>query len=156
VSNPVVLKAAISQRRGDLDDEAQRLRDLGTEVEEKFLAGSVFDELVTAATKARGRLIVVGAVGHSVAQRLLLGSVAERTAETSPTPTLVVRPGGRFASWIRGKHPLKILVGYDFSAASDVALEWIDQLREIDKSHDESGQGDLGKVHRDCRKNGGR
>ena len=43
VSNPIVLEAAILQRRGDLDDEAQRLRDLGTEVEEKFLSGSAFD-----------------------------------------------------------------------------------------------------------------
>ena len=36
-SNPVVLEAAILQRRSDLDDEAQRLRELGTRVEEKFL-----------------------------------------------------------------------------------------------------------------------
>jgi nucleotide-binding universal stress UspA family protein len=46
---------------------------------------------------------------------------------------LVVRPGGRLASWIRGEHPLKILVGYDFSAASDATLKWVNQLREIGK-----------------------
>jgi len=133
-SNPVVLEAAILQRRSDLDDEAQRLRDLGTGVEEKFLSGSAFDELVTAATKSKARLIVVGAVGHGLARRLLVGSVAERTAEASPISTLVVRPGGRLASWIRGEHALKILVGYDFSAASDIALEWVNQLRKIGKS----------------------
>jgi nucleotide-binding universal stress UspA family protein len=42
-----------------------------------------------------------------------------------------VRPGGRLSSWIRGEHALKILVGYDFSAASDAALDWVNQLREI-------------------------
>jgi nucleotide-binding universal stress UspA family protein len=131
VSNPVVLEAAILQRRGDLDDEAQRLRELGTQVDEKFVSGSAFDELVTAAKKSKARFIVVGAVGHGLARRLLLGSVAERTAETSRLPTLVVRPGGRLGSWIRGEHPLKVLVGYDFSATSDAALDWVNQLREI-------------------------
>jgi nucleotide-binding universal stress UspA family protein len=132
-SNPLMLEAAISQRRSDLDDEARRLRDLGTTVEQKFVSGSAFDELVTAAMESKARLIVVGAVGHGLARRLLLGSVAERAAESSPIPTLVVRPGGRFASWIRGEHRLKVLVGYDFSAAGDAALAWVNQLREIGK-----------------------
>ena len=35
-SNPVVLEAAILQRRSDLDDEAQRLRELGTRVDGKI------------------------------------------------------------------------------------------------------------------------
>ena len=84
VANPLLFEAAILQRRGDLNDEAERLRDLGTEVEEKFVSGSPFDELAKAAKKSRARLVVLGAIGHGFARRLLLGSVAERTAETSP------------------------------------------------------------------------
>ena len=131
VSNPIILDAAVLQRRAELARETQRLRDLGTQVEEKLLSDSAFDQLVAAATKAKGGLIVVGAVGHGLARRLLVGSVAERTAESSPIPTLVVRPGGRLASWIRGEHGLKILVGYDFSEASDAALGWVNELGEI-------------------------
>jgi nucleotide-binding universal stress UspA family protein len=108
-------------------------RKSGTKVEGKLLSGAVFDELVDAASESHARLMVVGAVGHGVARRLLVGSVAERVAETSPVPTLVVRPGGRLASWIRGEHALKILVGYDFSAAGDAALRWVNQVREIGK-----------------------
>jgi nucleotide-binding universal stress UspA family protein len=134
VSDPVVVEAAVLQTRCELDRETRRLRDLGTEVEEKVLAGSAFEQLITAATNAKAQLIVIGAVGHGLGRRLLVGSVAERTAESSPIPTLVVRPGGRLASWIRGEHALKILVGYDFSAASDAALGWVHELRKIGKA----------------------
>jgi nucleotide-binding universal stress UspA family protein len=128
-----LFEPALTHRRGELDRVAGRLRELGTDVDEKLLSGSAFEQLVTAATDAKGRLVVVGAVGHGLATRLLLGSVAERTAESSPIPTLVVRPGGRLASWIRGEHGLKILVGYDYSAASDAALAWVNALGEIGK-----------------------
>jgi len=99
-----------------------------------FFLVFAFEELVIAAAKSKARLIVVGAVGHGLARRLLVGSVAERTAELSSTPTLVVRPGGRLASWSRGEHPLKVLVGYDFSPSSDTALGWVNQLCEIGKT----------------------
>jgi len=133
VSDPTVIEAAISERRLELNSEAQRLRDLGTQVEEKSLFGSASDELVATATKSKARFIVVGAIGRGLARRLLLGSIAERTAENSPVPTLVVRPKSRLATWIDGKHVLKVLVGYDFSAASDAALVWIKELEKIGK-----------------------
>jgi nucleotide-binding universal stress UspA family protein len=128
-----LFEPAVSHRRAELDRAAGRLRELGTDVEGKLLSGSVFDKLVDATTESKARLVVVGAVGHGLARRLLVGSVAERTAEVSPVPTLVVRPGSRLGSWLRGEHGLKILVGYDFSTASDAALSWVNQLREIGK-----------------------
>jgi len=129
--DPKLFEASIIQRRLEFDRTAERLRESGTDVDEKLLSGSAFEQLVTAATDAEGRLIVVGAVGHGLVRRLFVGSVAERTAERSPIPTLVVRPGGRLASWVQGEHILKILAGYDFSAASDAALRWVNQLTEI-------------------------
>jgi nucleotide-binding universal stress UspA family protein len=133
VSDPIIVESAALQTRCELDREVQRLRDLGTDVEGKIVAGSAFDQLVTAATNARARLIVIGAVGHGLGRRLLVGSVAERTAEGSPIPTLVVRPGGRLASWVRDEAKLRVLVGYDFSAASDAALRWVNELVKIGK-----------------------
>ena len=133
--DPKLFEAALSEKRTMLDDEAKRLRSLGTQVKPKLLSGSAFDQLVSAATNANAQLIVIGAVGHGFGRRLLVGSVAERTAESSPIPTLVVRPGGRLASWIRSEHELKILAGYDFSAASDAALDWVNHLEEIGKFH---------------------
>ena len=131
--DPKIFEPALSEKREALHDEANRLRNLGTQVKEKLLSGSAFDQLVTVARESMGRLIVVGAVGHGLARRLFVGSVAERTAEVSPVPTLVVRPASRLGSWIRREHELKVLVGYDFSGASDAALNWVNQLREIGK-----------------------
>jgi nucleotide-binding universal stress UspA family protein len=129
--DPKLFNTVTSEKRAALHHHANRLRKLGTRLKEKPISGSAFDRLVNAATEAKAGLIVVGAVGHGLARRVLLGSVAERTAESSPIPTLVVRPHGRLESWIRGEHLLKILVGYDFSVASDAALDWVKQLREI-------------------------
>jgi nucleotide-binding universal stress UspA family protein len=123
--------AAVAHGRPELDRIADRLRGLGVNVEEKLFCGSAFDKLATAATESRAQLIVVGAVGHGLVRRLFVGSVAERTAETSAVPTLVVRPDNRLPSWIRGDHVLKVLVGYDFSPASDAALAWVNQLQKI-------------------------
>ena len=133
VADPIIIESAALQTRCELDREMQRLRDLGTDVEGKIVAGSAFDQLVTAATNARAQLIVIGAVGHGLGRRLLVGSVAERTAESSPIPTLVLRPGGRLASWVRDEAKLRVLVGYDFSAASDAALRWVNELGKIGK-----------------------
>jgi len=129
--DPTLFEAALSQKRGELDREAVRLRKSGIAVEEKLLSGSAFDELVTASIESNGRLLVLGAVGHGLPRRLLVGSVAERAAETSPIPTLVVRPGSRLGSWIRGEHSLKVLVGYDFSNASDAALRWLNEMQSV-------------------------
>ena len=127
--DPGVFDATLSRKQGELDREAARLKGAGTVVEAKLLSGSVFDQIIDTAIDCGARLIVVGAVGHGLARRLLVGSVAERTAEASPVPTLVTRAGGRLTSWLRGEHPLRILVGYDFSGAGDAALLWTAEMR---------------------------
>ena len=127
----VLFEQLISQSRKELEREVERLRKLETDVEEKLVSGSAFEELVNIATAAKAQFIVVGAVGHGLAKRLIVGSVAERTAETSPIPTLVVRPGGKLASWVRGGQTLKVLVGYDFSPAGDAALQWVHEMQNI-------------------------
>lgn len=142
VADPGLFEQVVSNNREELHREAERLRKLGTNVEGKVFSGSVFNELVDAATEANARLIVVGAVGHGIAQRLLIGSVAERVAETAAIPTLVIRPGSKLAPWIRGEHALKVLVGYDFSTAGDAALRWLNEMQDV-------GECEISVVHLD-------
>src|SRR5262249_17867011 len=75
--------------------------------------------------------VVVSSLGQIAVSRLLVGSVAERTAENSPVPTLVVRDSAAFEDWARRKRPLKVFVGCDFSATADAALRWVNGLRKI-------------------------
>jgi nucleotide-binding universal stress UspA family protein len=82
--DPTLFEPALTHRRGELDRVAERLRELGTDVDEKLLSVSAFDELVNATIQSNAPLVVVGAVGHGLPRRLLLGSIAERTAEVSP------------------------------------------------------------------------
>lgn len=134
ITDPLFLEATMSRRHAELKRCADRLRKSKTVVEERMVSGSPFDQIVNAAVRYKARFVVIGAVGHGLAKRLLIGSVAERVAETSPIPTLIVRPQSKLLSWVNGKRRLKILVGYDFSATADAALHWIAQLSPIGKS----------------------
>ena len=123
--------ALIASLREALHEEAERLRGLGATVEESLSDGAPDDALVQLAQERHARLLVVSSLGLRASARWLTGSVAERVAESSPVPTLVVRDAARFEAWARGEQSLKIFVGTDFGASSDAALRWIAELREI-------------------------
>ncbi len=120
-----------------LAQEAARLAQLCWSVQEKMLAGvqSLGGEpdegVVSFATKADARLVVVASSGTGALGRWMLGSVAERTAESSPVPTLVVRAAEPFVAWARGERALKIFVATDFTETSDAALRWVAEFRQI-------------------------
>ncbi|SRR5581483_1953057 len=125
-----------NQPRAELKRHADRLRKSKAIVEERLVSGgSPFDRIVETVVRYKPQLVVVGAVGHGLAERLLIGSVAERVAETSPVPTLVVRPGSHLLKWVGGERLLEILVGYDFSSTADAALRWIADLRQLGRFH---------------------
>ena len=130
-ADPTLMEQVASQNRQALSREIERVGKLGVTVEGNLLSGSIFNQLVDAALESDASLLIVGAVGHGVARRLLVGSVAERVAETSAIPTLVLRPESKLGSWLRGKHTLKVLAGYDFSPAGDAALRWLNGMQGL-------------------------
>jgi universal stress protein E len=60
----------------------------------RLLEGSVAREVATAAEEWRADLVAVGARGHTVAERVLLGSKARVISRESPCDVLVARAGG--------------------------------------------------------------
>jgi nucleotide-binding universal stress UspA family protein len=129
--SPKSLDKLMGTLRERLNNEAERLRRLGATVKAELLNGSPYEALVGVGRRPGTRLVIVSSLGQIAPSRFLVGSVAERTAENSPVPTLVVRDDAPFRAWARGERPLKIFLGYDFSATSDSALRWVDTLRKL-------------------------
>jgi len=117
--------------RQKLAAEGNRLRGTGADVTESLTFGSPHEVLAKAAQPANADLIVVSSIGQFAPSRWLMGSVAEKTAQFAKVPTLVVRDHESLLQWARGKRPLKVFVGYDFSASADAALHWVAALKRI-------------------------
>ncbi|HRZ34869.1 MAG TPA: universal stress protein [Candidatus Paceibacterota bacterium] len=129
--SPDALAALEERGRAQLNTEAERLRKLGATVRTRHLPGSPSSVLLDVAAQSKARLMVVSSLGHFPPSRWLVGSVAERLAQNSTIPTLVVRADKPFAAWAAGKRALRVLVGYDFSASADAALGWVEALGRI-------------------------
>jgi nucleotide-binding universal stress UspA family protein len=114
-----------------LDEEAARLRKMGATVKAELVEGSPAVVLAEAGDRARTRLIVVSSLGMIAASRFFRGSTAERVAENSSIPTLIVRATEPFEAWLSKQRPLNILCGTDFSESSRAAIEFVIELRRL-------------------------
>jgi nucleotide-binding universal stress UspA family protein len=109
----------------ELEAQAGRLRESGADVHPVLKVGHVADELTAFAQERKAGLVVVSSVGHIAVSRLLVGSTAERIAESAVLPTLTVRRPAPLIAWGEGRRPLKVLVMIDFTASAEAALRWI-------------------------------
>lgn len=139
---PDIDDALVTTIRDRLHGEAERLRRLGATVEETLSAGTPDELLTQLARKHAARLLVVSSLGRSAPARWLLGSVAERTAESAPVPTLVVRDAAPFEAWARGERALKVFVGTDFTVSADAALRWVAELQKLGPCEVTAGYAD--------------
>lgn len=108
--------------REQLQQEAVRLRATGIEVIADFRHGNASFAVVAAASEQATKMIVLGSVGKGMAGRWLVGSVAERVAESASVPTLIVRQPDLLLDWLNGSMSLRLLCGVDFTASADAAI----------------------------------
>ncbi|MBX3732110.1 MAG: universal stress protein [Verrucomicrobiae bacterium] len=111
--------------RGQLDAQAASLAAFAVPVETRLEPGHPVSVLERMVRPGRTRMIVLSSVGRVALARVLLGSTADRIAESAAAPTLVVRSTIPFREWADGKRPLRIFVATDGSAASDTALAFV-------------------------------
>ena len=135
-----LLHAGVPTHRGwdnaweqsQLGKEVHRLRDLGVSVAGMdMVVGNPDEVLVKEAAERAADLVVVGAIGHRLHERWLVGSVAARTARESPVPVLVVRDAEPFVAWLDGKRSLRVVAGYERGESAEHALRWAADLRHL-------------------------
>lgn len=126
--NNLYLTEMMKQATRALGELKVRTEERGVSVQTHIVTGIPSQEIVAAAEAHDVDLMIVGTLGKTGLQHILLGSTAERVIRASPCPVLVVR-----AEWSKenqvgsGPRPAtldRILVPVDFSDCSLDALEY--------------------------------
>jgi nucleotide-binding universal stress UspA family protein len=118
----------MKQATRGLVDVKERISARGVEVQTRIATGVPSEEVVAASRGEGTDVIVVGTVGKTGLQHVLLGSTAERIIRTAPCPVLAVRTDRSKMEQDGGNHPpvelKRLLVPVDFSDCSLDALEY--------------------------------
>ena len=130
-----MLQAERSRAESLLAKEVARLASSGVSVSSEVGVGASDVSLIRAATSRGARLVVVGALGRRGGSLWRLGSTADRTAQTSKLPVLVVRDAEPIAKWAAGKGTLEVLVGIDRSPSADAAVSWTAEIESVGRCH---------------------
>jgi nucleotide-binding universal stress UspA family protein len=120
------MRPALDRR---LEHKAACLRELGAQVSVHVKVGAPDESLLELARELNAQLIVVGALGHRPPGRWQLGSHADRLAQCTHIPVLVVRDSTLFDAWGERQHALRIMVGADLSRSTEAAAGFIETLR---------------------------
>jgi nucleotide-binding universal stress UspA family protein len=126
------VRERLEHAQAELDSRSQRCRDAGVESEARVVAGFGDEAIVALKGEVTADLVVVGTHGRTGLDRLLVGSVAEHVVRMAERHVLVVRSkasGGADDKSAAGDArrgrlaaPRRLLVGTDFSPASEPAL----------------------------------
>lgn len=120
--------AALSRIREMLENEADRMRQRGVEVQTALLGGNSENRLPNVIGDCRIGLVVVSK--PALLAQWLMGAAAKNDSANIRVPVLQIQDAAPFETWGEAERPLRIVVGVDFQAASDAALRWVAGLAE--------------------------
>lgn len=103
--------------------EAQA-RSSGTPVRSELIFGTADETLVGFAETEGSDLIVIAAQSHTERSFTRLGATAAQVIARTHVPVIIVRDPAPWLAFARGDKPLKILLGIDDSATSDLGIQW--------------------------------
>jgi len=106
---------------------AERLGELAGPVEIHVETGLPDERLLEVARAVAAKLVVIGPAGRRHG-KTALGGHADRLAQRSHAPVIVVRAGAPFERWALESRPLRVVLGTDASSSSETALRWVREL----------------------------
>lgn len=118
-------------RQKKLDPLVERIKRRAARVEAHVVEGIPATKLTELATATDARLLVVSANGQIAPTKWFVGSMADQAVQGSTIPVMVMRDPRGLKEWAYDKRPLRVLVGYDYSASAEAALRWAASLRQI-------------------------
>jgi nucleotide-binding universal stress UspA family protein len=121
-------RSLANAQRQRLHDQMEQLQQPGMQVRVHVDEGAPDELLLRVASEVSASLLVVGALGKRKRSQWQLGSHADRLAQRSHVPVLIVRNDGALAAWARDERPLRIMLGADLTASTEVAMHWINEL----------------------------
>jgi nucleotide-binding universal stress UspA family protein len=121
----------LTATRRALDELALRLRHHGAEIHLRGELAPPKEALLRVAQVESATLLVFGAAGRRRAGGEPVGSTADRLAQRSHVPALVIRSAEPFRQWLALEKPLRVLVGLDFNLISDEAWIWAQELSRV-------------------------
>ncbi len=108
-------------------DLQQRFAEKYASLSRAHLHGYVAHQILEHASEIDADLIVLGALGHSLIGRMLLGSVSDNVATHAKCSVAIIRPANGDAD---AKTPIhKITVAYDGSNAADEAIAEMSRMQ---------------------------
>ena len=114
-----------------LNQLANALRARGLAVEPLLVEGYAEDELAAAAQRLDASLVVIGTHGRPRPLRWLLGSVAERTLQSSAVPVLVVGEAApALTEWADGARTLRVTIALESADPAAALVDVAIRLRD--------------------------
>jgi nucleotide-binding universal stress UspA family protein len=121
-------EGALEEAQQQLDAQAAQFAKPAVTVRVQLVVGPSADTLVGLAETEHTDLLVIRA--RSAPGTEPLGTTTQRVIARTHVPVLVVRDPKPWLAFARKERPLRLLVGIDDSATSDLGVQWTHALRD--------------------------
>lgn len=123
-------EAALDEAQARLDAQVASCRTPAVHIRAQLVVGPAAETLVGLAATEHADLLVIAARSTSTSL-VRIGTTTGHVIARAHVPVLVVRDPQPWLAFARGERPLRLLLGIDDSATSDLGVQWTHALRGV-------------------------